>query len=146
MNAGDLHALVSAVAPIVSVAVVDPADKKTWRVDFAPQASQAERAAAQAVIEGIDPDAPRSAHVKAEAGRRILARYPGWKQRNMTARAVELTFKVAQSGALSADEGAETAALQAAWDWIKAVRAASDALEAVAPIPAGFADDIHWPA
>jgi hypothetical protein len=83
--------------------------------------------------------------VKAEARRRITQRFPDWKQANMTARGVELTFKLAQGQSLDAQEAAEVAALQAAWSWIKAVRAASDAIEALAPMPADFASDTHWP-
>jgi hypothetical protein len=89
---------------------------------------------------------PDAADVKGEASWRIAQRFPSWKQANMTARGVELTFKLAQGNALAPEETAEIAALQAAWDWIKAVRAASDALEALDPIPADFADDARWPA
>jgi hypothetical protein len=83
--------------------------------------------------------------VKAEARRRITQRFPDWKQANMTARGVELTFKLAQGQSLDAPEAAEVAALQAAWAWIKNVRSASDAIEALAPIPEDFASDIRWP-
>ena len=60
---------------------------------------------------------------KAEANRRILAILPEWKQRNYTARAVE---KVAD-GEVGDDEWN---AMSAAWTAIKAVRVASDAVEA----------------
>lgn len=70
------------------------------------------------------------ADVKAEARRRILARYADWKQDNMTARGVELLKLRIANGAWTAAEQAEADALKAAWDWIKAVRAASDAIEA----------------
>lgn len=60
---------------------------------------------------------------KAEAGRRILAILPEWKQRNYTARAVE---KVA-ANEVGDDEWNE---MQAAWRQIGAVRAASDQIEA----------------
>lgn len=60
---------------------------------------------------------------KSEAERRILAILPEWKQRNYTARAVE---KVA-AGEVGDDEWNM---MQASWDQIKAVRVASDAIEA----------------
>ena len=60
---------------------------------------------------------------KAEANRRIIAILPEWKQRNYTARAVE---KVA-NGEVGDDEWN---AMQTAWLNIKAVRVASDAIEA----------------
>lgn len=63
------------------------------------------------------------ARVKAEANRRILAILPEWKQRNYTARAVE---KLA-AGEVGDDEWS---AMSAAWTAIKAVRVASDAIEA----------------
>ena len=70
--------------------------------------------------------AVRVAAVKAEARRRIVSRYPDWKQANMTARGLEL---VSLGVNITADEAAEMDALRAAWSWIKSVRAASDAIE-----------------
>lgn len=84
--------------------------------------------------------------VKLEARRRILARYPDWKQINMTARSVELLAARPLNAAWSAAEQAEADALQAAWDWIKAIRAASDVIEQMSPLPADYAADFRWPA
>lgn len=70
-----------------------------------------------------------AAAIKTEAGRRILGAYPDWVQANMTARAVELT-RARVLGTITPAEEAEEAVLQAAWDWIKAVRAYSNTLEA----------------
>lgn len=85
-----------------------------------------------------------AADIKAEAARRIMTRYPEWKQRNMTARGVEL-LHIQAGRSWTPDEQAEADALQAAWDWIGSVRAASDTLEAAQPIPADWRDDPHWP-
>ncbi len=82
--------------------------------------------------------------VRAEAYRRIVALAPEWKQRNMTARGLELTRKELAGGTLTAAEQAEAAAITAAWDAVKAIRAASDVLEANPP--ADYTDDSHWPA
>ena len=59
--------------------------------------------------------------IKAEAQRRILARYPQWKQINLTRtpQAVEM------------------------WAWIDAVRAKSNEMEQTQP--SDYADDRHWP-
>ena len=84
------------------------------------------------------------AAVKTECGRRIYEPFPQWKQANLTARATELVNKKLE-GPLSPEEVGEFAALQSIWDWIKAVRAASDALEAMNPIPLNYASDEHWP-
>lgn len=81
--------------------------------------------------------------IRGEARRRILAAIPDWKQANMTARAVELADKQSRGESLTDAEMAERGAIDAAWGWIKSVRAASDTLES--DPPADFADDAHWP-
>lgn len=120
-----LHEAVAAVAPIHGVGVGHPGDKRTWRIDFRAEATKAQRTAARAVLDAFDWHAVPPAAVKAEAGRRILARFPEFKQRN-------------------APRG--TPGSEAMWDWIDDVRAASNKLEAMTPIPADFAADKHWPA
>jgi hypothetical protein len=67
--------------------------------------------------------------IKQECRRRILAIADEDRQRNLTARAVELTLAVAQ-GAMSSAGAAELADLQAMWARIKALRTASDVKEA----------------
>ena len=83
--------------------------------------------------------------ISAETRRRITQRFPDWKQANMTARGVELLNIRVAVGSWTAPQAQEAAELGAAWDWIKTVRAASDAIEALAPIPADFASDTRWP-
>lgn len=87
-------------------------------------------------------DAEIVAAVKEEAQRRILEILPEWKQRNLTARAAELAIKGVSNW--TPEEQAEYEAGQAIWNQIKAVRAASDALEAQSPIPENFTDDNYW--
>ena len=88
---------------------------------------ESRRADVQAVIDAHVPNfghvAAKIAQTKAEAGKRINAILPEWKQRNYTARAVE---KVAAKEV--GDD--EWNAMQTAWQQIKAVRVASDAIEA----------------
>lgn len=91
------------------------------------------------------PLAEQLAAVKNECGARIYGPFPQWKQANYTARATELVL-AKTSGPLSGDETAELAALQTAWAWIKSVRVASNALEAMDPIPTDYRDASHWPA
>ncbi len=74
----------------------------------------------------------RIAEVKAEAGQRILALYPTWKQANMNMRATELV-DIRLDRELTAEETAEREAMLSAAAWIKEVRAASDAIEAALP-------------
>lgn len=85
--------------------------------------------------------------VKQRASELILAKYPEWKQRNMTMRVLALQ----NADTLTDDEQAELVAISAAWDEIDAIRAASDAVEAdmqAMDIEAAMAYDIrssdHW--
>lgn len=80
--------------------------------------------------------------VKTEAQRRILEILPEWKQRNLTARAAELAIKGVANW--TAEETLEYEEGQAIWNSIKAVRAASDALEAMTPIPDDYTNDSYW--
>ena len=92
-------------------------------------------------------DAPplSAAHVKAEAARRITALFPDWKQRNMVARGLELLNARMSDKGWTAAEATEAAEMQAAWDWIKSVRAASEAIERLATVPVDYAEDQRWP-
>lgn len=49
-----LHTAVAAVCPIHGVSIGRKNDKSTWRIDFAPNASSNERAAAEAVLASFD--------------------------------------------------------------------------------------------
>lgn len=84
------------------------------------------------------------AAVRTECGRRIYDTFPQWKQANFTARAAELIDTKGERE-LTGQENAEMAYLRSVWDWIKAVRVASNALEAQSPIPVDYASDDHWP-
>jgi hypothetical protein len=83
--------------------------------------------------------------VKTEARRRILENYPEWKQANMTARMVELNKIRASVGSWTAGEQIEVDVIQSAWDWVKSVRSASDALELTLPVDYALNND-YWPA
>jgi hypothetical protein len=82
--------------------------------------------------------------IKAEAGKRILVRYPQWKQANMTARMVELNKIRASVGSWTAGEQIEVDVIQSAWDWVKSVRSASDALELTLPVDYNN-NNLYWP-
>jgi hypothetical protein len=89
-----------------------------------------------------EPDPITSQNVKAEAYRRIIAICPEWKQRNLTAQAVLLTEKGRANWTV--EEQAAWDAGEAIWTQIAAIRAASDVLEAIDPIPTDYMDDKHW--
>lgn len=54
MIAAKIDAAVKAVCPIYGVSVGNPADKSTWSIDFKPEATAPQRAAAQAAIDAFD--------------------------------------------------------------------------------------------
>jgi len=81
--------------------------------------------------------------VKAEAYRRIIAICPEWKQRNLTAQAAQLAKKGETNW--TPEEAAAWAAGEAIWNQIAAIRAASDVIEAMDPIPVAFMDEMYWP-
>lgn len=108
------------------------------------------------LAEGEKPALPTEEDIKSHAGERINAVYPAYKQRNMIARSEELgriqrgEVPILSEGnayhdprPLTADEVVEEHAIEAAWQWIKAVRAACDAL--IANPVEDFTDDSHWP-
>ncbi len=81
--------------------------------------------------------------IKWEAQRRILARYPLWRQINMMAQLAKLQ----NAQILSAEEMAEEAKVTAAFDWIEAVRQASNHIELDPPASLDeLKSDPRWPA
>lgn len=91
----------------------------------------------------VAPDITKS-DVKAHAMRRILSIAPEWKQRNLNARATEITLMIAEGQTLDDATQNERATIEAIWASIAAIRAASDALEALDPIPLDYTDDNYW--
>ena len=67
--------------------------------------------------------------VKVDCGQRIVAVYQEYKQRNMIAKAVELSEKKAD-GSITVDETALFTNLKSAWSWVESVRLTSNAIEA----------------
>ncbi len=95
---------------------------------------ESRRAEVQAVIDAHVPNfghvARKVGETKAEAGRRINARMPEWKQRNYLAYSLEVTRKVQAGETPTAEENATIAFIEGEWAFAKAVRAASDVIEA----------------
>lgn len=83
------------------------------------------------------------AATKAESSRRIVAILPEWKQRNLTAQAAILAEKGRANW--TADELAAWEAGAALWAKVAAIRAASDVIEAMEPIPRHVSADDLWP-
>lgn len=82
--------------------------------------------------------------VKAEAERRIIAIVPAWKQRNLTAQATILA-KIGEAN-WTPEQAAAWAAGEAIWSAVAAIRAASDVIEALDPIPQDYAtNEDYWP-
>jgi len=91
------------------------------------------------------PDAPiRSGSVKGEAGRRILAICPEWKQRNHIATDLTYTKIIQGGGTLTTEQESDRAEMEAVWESIQSIRTKSDEIEVMSPIPADFRDDSYW--
>lgn len=80
--------------------------------------------------------------IKREAGRRIIAIAPEWRQRNLLAQAAILAAKGRANW--TAEEQAAWGAGEALWGRIAAIRAASDVIEDMRPIPSDYRDDKYW--
>jgi len=92
----------------------------------------------------LDPIVVPTFDVKAEAQRRIEAIAPGWRQNNMNRRSFELARKGTSGVILTPTEVHELTVIDAVWAAVDAVRAASNALELMAPIPLDYAADSYW--
>lgn len=147
-----LHNAISAVCPIVGVSVPNAEDRTTWRAYFAVEATTEQVAAANSVLATFDlTTAIRSPRVKAEAQRRIIA-LTGTssldaciiKQLNALMRATELTNKKASGATLSPQEEAEAVALEGLAAAIKSIRAKSNEIEAMRPIPEDCTAEGLW--
>ena len=80
--------------------------------------------------------------VKQEASKRILAIAPEWKQRNMLARSAEL-LRIGEPN-WTQEQRDEVLAIELIWETIQMIRAKSDIIEAMDPIPPDYTDDKYW--
>ena len=149
--ASRLHSEVSVVAPIDGVSIGLENDRATWRIDFRPEATDAQRLAANAALAAYDPSAPTVDDVKAECQRRIIALTGTTdlisciiKQSNANMRANELNDKRINGGSLTEAEAGEAVALRNLAVAIKALRARSNDIEALGEIPLDYAADARW--
>jgi hypothetical protein len=81
------------------------------------------------VPEGTRRDELLRAQIRADCRADILARFPDWKQANLTARAVEL-LEQQFTGTMTSEDQVDLDAIRAAWGWIKQRRVQSDEEEA----------------
>ena len=82
--------------------------------------------------------------IKQEAERRILEIAPVHVQRNMTAKGVELLEKLVLGGTLTTEELVFRNAAIQKWKDIEMIRAKSNTLEQMDPIPDDYRDDKYW--
>jgi len=80
--------------------------------------------------------------VKHEASRRILSIAPDYKQRNMLARSAEL-LRIGEAN-LTQEQRDEVLAIELIWETVQMIRAKSDIIEAMDPIPPDYTDDTYW--
>lgn len=166
-----LMAAIEAVAPdkIVGVAIGSPDDRATWRVDFAESATDADRAAAAAVVSSFDPRTPTAVEIAKERQRRLAlgfdydfgdgrgvhrigtspADMTGWAEVSTYAGALLAHGDVTTTIAIVTDTGpVEVTALE--WQAIEIAAAAyrqpiwarSFALQQLRPV--NYTDDAHW--
>ena len=81
--------------------------------------------------------------IKREASRRILAFLPIHAQNNMMMASISLLHKGQANW--TAEDTAVAAKNLAAESYIKAVRAKSNEIESISPLPEDYADDSRWP-
>lgn len=94
-------------------------------------------------VAAYSPPAVPAQLVKDEAYRRIVAICPEWRQRNLTAQAAILADKGRANW--TTGELANWNAGKAIWERIAAIRAASDTIEAMTPIPQDYTNNSYWP-
>lgn len=170
-NTATLTAEIAAVAPIQGVSIGSWNDRETWRIDFAPDATEQQKAAAQAVLVSFDPDAVKPEMVVAERTRRLAlgfnydfedsrgvhrigttdADLKGWDEVSKYAGALIDSGDTSTLIAIVTDTGPCTVT---APEWraieIEAAHfrqplwAKSFALMASNPIPADYTNDSHW--
>lgn len=97
---------------------------------------------ANVFIEAYVASPPTVIEVKDEAYRRITSICPEWKQRNLTAQAAILAEKGRDNW--TADELAAWEAGEAIWSEIATIRAKSDEIELMDPIPQDYTEDKWW--
>ncbi|MEQ9519463.1 MAG: hypothetical protein RLN89_08485 [Parvibaculum sp.] len=84
--------------------------------------------------------------IKAEAGNRILERYPLHAQLNMNAEATALTEALVSDGSWTNEQAKRATELKADWAWITAVRVRSNELERDLSLVSGdLSDQANWP-
>ena len=173
--ASKVHAVVAAVAPIASVAIGRRDDNSTWRIDFRPEATDAQRLAANAALAAYDPSAPTVDDVRAESSRRMRGMPFGGKTYQFDAEsqgdiagAGTLALAAIISGAQAGDHrwaspdadfvwlasdntptlmDAQTmlAFAQAAASWKREHIYAARLIKDMSPIPADYAANGRWP-
>jgi len=96
-------------------------------------------------ISAADPVVVLVADVKAEAARRIDLIMKDYEQRNALALGQEMVLTYGpDTSTWPADKQAVLVAAMSKWEAIKALRATSDLIEAMSPIPADFREDAYW--
>ncbi len=117
-----------------------PSYNPFYQVFFGPQVViEADRVRYVYTVEDKDPTELKYL-VKAEAQNRILSKYPIWRQSNMLSEKIDLVSK----SSLTEAEQQRLDEINAQFDEIVQIRAFSDALELMTPIPEDYRDNQYW--
>lgn len=151
----DLNYLVTEIeqlAPVDGVSIGSWQDKTTWRVDYKASATPGERNAVSAFINSLNANTPTINDVRSEAQRRIIALVGardatdlGIKIQNALRETARLLEKEVSGVALTPQEKTRKQTLMTMDAAIEAIRAASNTLEAMTPVPADYTNDSRWP-
>lgn len=146
MDASIIHGLLTVIAPINGISIVDPENSNTWRIDFKDSATDAQRAAATKYLETYNPKSGENISlIKNECRRRILLVMSEENQRNTLAAGQAAMMQYGTDPAdWPEDLRIRQQAAMTAWAEIERLRARSNEIEQLDPIPTDFTNDELW--
>lgn len=150
MNIISLHNAIEAVCPIHGVSIGKDDDRLSWRIDFSATATDAQKIAAEQILEAFSTNAATASDVRAEASRRLKLMFKARDSEhlnmiiaNATREAVRLQNIRLSGQEWTPEQATRAAQLVAADAMVEAIRAASNVMEPNPP--QDYADDKHWP-
>lgn len=154
-----LHGEVERVAPIHGVTIGRLDDRTSWSIQFKTGATDDEIAAAEAVIQAFDPDAPTPEDVDVERDRRIAAYLSSATGKPVTVADVPkvladgareatrlLNKEVRKKQQLSESEQARAGQLEGMDEAVATLENAAEVMKAASMgvPPTDYTDDSHW--
>ena len=139
------------IAPVDGVMIGNEQDKSTWRIDYAESVTVNQKQAVSEFIAAFDPTAPIPDDVRAEAQRRMIILVNAKnsddlniKIQNGLREAARLLQKEIDGITLTQAEIDRKNQLKQIDAAIENIRAKSNILEVMNPIPSNYTDDSWW--